>query len=161
MYSFSSNIISPRVINGVNLCFFVFLPLLSLFFYSFFSRIHWSIWYRLLWAAYKSLRLYFGPCKGPLYVLIRRETRIVLGKNPNPAFSFSAASSFSSWTHLGFLPPNSCLHGWCRRVSLEPWRPSGEAGPRPPSRKQEQGFDWCFGGLVIRCGEAAPWPSDW
>jgi hypothetical protein len=30
---------------------------------------------------------------------------LAIGKNPNPVFSFSAASSFSSQTHLGFLSP--------------------------------------------------------
>jgi hypothetical protein len=48
-------------------------------------------------------------CKVPLYVLINK-ARLALGKNPNPVFSFSAALFFSSYTHLGFLPPNSCLH---------------------------------------------------
>jgi hypothetical protein len=38
----------------------------------------------------------FGPCKGPLYVLINK-SRLAMGKKkPNPVFSFFAASSFSS-----------------------------------------------------------------
>jgi hypothetical protein len=50
------------------------------------------------------LRSYFDPCKGPLHVLINK-ARLVIGKNPNPVFGFSAAPSFSSQTHLGFLFP--------------------------------------------------------
>jgi hypothetical protein len=37
-------------------------------------------------------------------VLINK-ARLTIGKNPNPVFSFSAAPSFSSQTHLGFLFP--------------------------------------------------------
>jgi hypothetical protein len=39
-------------------------------------------------------------------VLINK-ARLAIGKNPNPVFIFSAASSSSSQTHLGFLFPTS------------------------------------------------------
>jgi hypothetical protein len=81
--------------------------LLFLFFFSLFFLCFLfldTLTYLLLWAAYKSLRLYFGPCEGPIYVLINK-AHLAIGKTPNPVFIFSAAPSSSSQTHLGFLFP--------------------------------------------------------
>jgi hypothetical protein len=48
-------------------------------------------------------------------VLINK-ARLMIGKNPNPVFSFSAAPSSSSQTHLGFL--SQLLPSWLTQVDL-------------------------------------------
>jgi hypothetical protein len=111
MYSSSSNVASPQVEDGVNLCFFdkyflfpaivaYYVVFLSFFFFSLFLHpfpgyIDLSIIVysgQHIRASKYILDLY--PCKGPLYVLINK-ARLAMGKKPNPVISFSAASSSS------------------------------------------------------------------
>jgi hypothetical protein len=70
-------------------------------------------------------------------VLINK-ARLAIGKNPNPVFSFSAAPSFSSQTHLGFLfpTPASMADASGSRLNLgAPVEKRGRGRPRGSKNK--------------------------
>jgi hypothetical protein len=70
-------------------------------------------------------------------VLINK-TRLAIGKNPNPVFSFSTAPSFSSQTYLGFLSPTpaSMADASESRLSLgAPLEKRGRGRPRGSKNK--------------------------
>jgi hypothetical protein len=100
MYSSSSNAVSPRVVDEVNLCFFdkYFLFPAIVACYVVFSLSSSSLFLMHPFPGYVDLsviacsgqhiRAYkyildLYPCKGPLYVLINK-AHLVMGKNPNP-----------------------------------------------------------------------------
>jgi hypothetical protein len=70
-------------------------------------------------------------------VLINK-ARLVIGKNPNPVFHFSAASSSSSQTHLSFLFPTSAsmadASGSCLNLGA-PVEKRGRGHPRGSKNK--------------------------
>jgi hypothetical protein len=70
-------------------------------------------------------------------VLINK-ARLAIGKNPNPVFGFSAAPSFSSQTHLGFLfpTPASMVDASGSRLNLgAPVEKRGRGRPRGSKNK--------------------------